>query len=194
MKSKTILFILLCCFQNLLSQDNDYFASIPSAPERYTAENVAARMVDGLGFRYYWASEGLRTVDLAFETNDEARSTRETLNHIYDLTTIIKFSAVQLDYIPDTLTSKYSFEELRTKTLDNLKIASSAFKKSDANVANNKIVFTRPDGSKRKLDFWYLINGPISDALWHVGQVVSFRRSSGNPFPKGVNVLMGTKN
>ncbi len=41
--------------------------------------------------------------------------------------------------------------------------------------------------------FWNNINGPIADAIWHVGQVVSFRRSSGNPFPKGVSVLTGKK-
>jgi len=41
--------------------------------------------------------------------------------------------------------------------------------------------------------FWNVINGPISDAIWHTGQVVSFRRTSGNPFPKGVNVLTGKK-
>ena len=39
--------------------------------------------------------------------------------------------------------------------------------------------------------FWNAINGPIADALWHCGQIVSFRRSSGNPFPKGVSVFTG---
>jgi hypothetical protein len=191
----SLLFSFLFGFQIILvAQDKGYFYTIPATPEKYTAENVAARMVDGLGFRYFWGTEGLRPEDLIFDVNDVARDTRQTLDHICDLTAIIKSSALMQGYIADTLTSKYTFEELRNKTLDNLKIASEAFKKSDANVVNNKIVFNRPDGSKRTLDFWYLINGPISDALWHVGQVVSFRRSSGNPLPKGVNVLMGTKN
>jgi hypothetical protein len=39
-----------------------------------------------------------------------------------------------------------------------------------------------------------LINGPITDAIYHTGQVVSFRRTSGNPIPKGVNVFLGVKN
>jgi len=47
--------------------------------------------------------------------------------------------------------------------------------------------------NKSEFPFWNLINGPISDALWHVGQVVSFRRGSGNPLPNGVNVLTGVK-
>jgi hypothetical protein len=39
--------------------------------------------------------------------------------------------------------------------------------------------------------FWNQINGPISDALWHCGQVVMNRRASGNPLQKGVNVFIG---
>ncbi|MEQ9412191.1 MAG: hypothetical protein RIF39_00100, partial [Cyclobacteriaceae bacterium] len=39
--------------------------------------------------------------------------------------------------------------------------------------------------------FWNLLNGPISDAIWHVGQVVSFRRSSGNPINSKAEVLLG---
>ncbi len=39
----------------------------------------------------------------------------------------------------------------------------------------------------------FLGSGPIADALWHTGQIVSFRRSSGNPIPKGVNMLTGER-
>jgi hypothetical protein len=177
----------------LIGQDKPYYYTIPSSPEKYTAEHVAARLIDGLGFRYYWATEGLRPEDLHFVINAEARDTRHTLEHIFDLVAIVKASALSQGYIADTMTGKYTFEVLRNKTLENLKIASEAFKMENANVENSKIIFIRPDGSNRTLDFWYLINGPISDALWHVGQVVSFRRSSGNPLPDGVNVLMGTK-
>ena len=28
---------------------------------------------------------------------------------------------------------------------------------------------------------WYLINGPISDVLTHIGQIASWRRIAGNP-------------
>jgi hypothetical protein len=194
-------YLLLILFVNLViipkqifAKEEPYFYEIHKTPEKYTAENVTARMVDGLGFRYFWASEGLRPEDLAYEPNDEARSTRFTLEHIYDLCNIIKQTTLKQEYRPDKELSKYSFEELRNKTLENLKIASKELKKEEAKLSNTKMVFTRPDGTKNPMEFWYLINGPISDALWHVGQVVSFRRSSGNPFPKGVSVLQGTKN
>jgi hypothetical protein len=32
--------------------------------------------------------------------------------------------------------------------------------------------------------FWHLINGPLADALTHVGQINSFRRLAGNPAPE----------
>lgn len=50
------------------------------------------------------------------------------------------------------------------------------------------IVFKRGERSS-EFPFWNQINGPISDALWHCGQVVSFRRASGNPFNSKVSVL-----
>ena len=58
---------------------------IPEAPEAYSAATVAARMVEGLGFRFYWATEGLRPEDLAYKPSEEARTTEETINHIYGL-------------------------------------------------------------------------------------------------------------
>jgi hypothetical protein len=45
--------------------------------------------------------------------------------------------------------------------------------------------------SQSEFPFWNLINGPISDCLWHVGQVVSFRRASGNPLSDKISVLTG---
>jgi hypothetical protein len=47
------------------------------------------------------------------------------------------------------------------------------------------------DFGDTKLPFWNMINSPISDYLWHIGQVVSFRRSSGNPFNSKVEVFLG---
>jgi hypothetical protein len=36
-----------------------------------------------------------------------------------------------------------------------------------------------------------MINGPIADALWHAGQVVTLRRVSGNPINPKVSVFNG---
>lgn len=166
------------------------YRQIPDYPAHYTAATVTARMIDGLGFRYYWATEGLLPKDLSYSPNGDARTTQETLFHIYELTRNILNSVNQ---VPNTSekTPAMSFTELRQKTLENLKATSDKLMISnEEDLVNYKMVFKRESGT-REFPFWNEINGPISDALWHVGQVVSFRRSSGNPFNSKANVLVG---
>jgi len=43
----------------------------------------------------------------------------------------------------------------------------------------------------KEYPLWWLINGPLSDALTHVGQIASWRRINGNPI-LGANVFYGT--
>lgn len=167
------------------------YYEIPAYPESYTPESVAARMIDGLGFRYYWATEGLRPEDLAFKPSEEARTTAETIDHIYGLSQVIVNSTKQLANIRDSEAAvpELSFEEKRKATLENLKTASDLLK-TGSKLEDCKIVFQRGDTTS-EFPFWNQINGPIADALWHCGQVVSFRRSSGNPFNSKASVFTG---
>ena len=172
--------------QEQTNQELPYY-QIPTAPEKYTAGTVAARTIDALGFRYYWATEGLTGKDLMYKPNKEGRSTGETVDHILGLSKmILKATSLKAD---DTNTEELTFEQKRKLTLENFKKASTIFK-SATNLEEHELVFNE----KFKLPFWNAINGPIADAIWHSGQIVVMRRSSGNPMPKGVNVLMGTKN
>jgi hypothetical protein len=186
--------VIVLVSSNLLAQQKPYYYNIPDTPKTYTAAAVAARLVDGLGFRYFWATEGLRDKDLAFRPSDSARSSFETLKHLFDLTLILMntvsnkptdFSNIK---IPD------SFAALREQTLQHIQKASEILKQSDANLENFDMVFKGSSGNESQFPFWNLINGPIADALWHTGQVVTFRRTSGNPIYEGVDVLRGTKN
>ena len=70
---------------------------------------------------------------------------------------------------------------LSKQTLLNLKIVSEVLR-------NTETPFQLEDTG---VPFWNIINGPISDALWHCGQVVMLRRSSGNPFNSKVNLFSG---
>ena len=82
-----------------------------------------------------------------------------------------------------------SFAELREKTLNNLKSGIDKVNSyTDSDFIDNKIIF-----GDMKFDLYNLFHGPISDALYHTGQIVVFRRASGNPIPKGVNHFMGIK-
>jgi hypothetical protein len=190
MKRVLILLIFLFTMTYSNAQDELPYAQIPEASETYTAGSVVSRMLDGLGFRFYWATEGLRPEDLAFRPGGLARSTEETLDHILGLSQVIVNSALG---VPNGAKQpEMTFEEKRKKTLLNIQKASQIFSK-ETDLSKFTMIFGSGD-KKVEFPFWNQINGPISDALWHVGQVVSFRRSSGNPFPKGVSVLRGTKN
>ncbi len=166
------------------------YHQIPDYPETYTAGNVAARMIDGLGYRYYWASEGLTQKDLDYKPSEEGRSSMETLQHIYGLTINILNATTATPNTRRDLTV-FSYEELRQKTLENLKTASDALLgKSSDDLEEFNIIFQRGD-QQTVLPFWNLINGMVSDAIYHTGQIVLMRRASGNPQNPKVNVLLG---
>jgi len=191
MKLLSSIFIILLGL-SAKGQNPSYFYQIPAYPESYTAGTVAGRMVDGLGFRYYWATEGLTEKDLAFKPGDSARTSLETLEHILSLTQILVHAVNQKPTVSQAPAPKMDFHQIREKTLMNLEEASKILKSDRAVLDSFPMIFQNPTRTT-EFPFWNLINGPIADALWHVGQVVSFRRSSGNPFPSGVSVLQGVK-
>ena len=167
------------------------YYQIPPYPETYTAGTVAARLIDGLGFRYFWATEGLRPEDLQFRPNEAARTTEETLDHIYELSILIVNAPQHEPNQRAQENTAFTFEQKRRQTLANFKTASDLLRASeDKDMAGHNLIFQRGNETS-EYPFWNLINGPIADALWHVGQVVSFRRSSGNPFNPKVSVFSG---
>ena len=189
MKSILSIAAIFCSVIVVNSQEKLPYYEIHEAPEEYTATTTASRMIDGLGFRFYWATEGLQTEDLNFKPSEEARTSMETIQHIFGLTNMIHNCVTKVTH--DNGNSKeMSYEELRKSILVRLKISSDILRKSD-DLSQFKIVMGSGD-RKRELPFWNLINGPISDAIWHSGQLASFRRSSGNPYNSKASVLTGT--
>jgi len=159
--------------------ENLPFYEIEDYPETYTSNLIVARMIDGLGFRYYWATEGLGTDDLDYRSTDSSRSIEETINHIYGLSKFIRNSILEGN--KDVSKDKFDFSETRKRTLNNFKIVSDTFKNADSEFPFQNT----------SVPFWNIINGPVSDALWHCGQVVMLRRASGNPFNSKVSVFRG---
>ena len=155
------------------------YYEIPDPSETYSAGAVASRMVDGLGFRYYWATEGLRNEDLVYKPGETGRTASETLDHIYGLSNFILNSISKENRKKEEKT--LSFDEKRKLTLINFKKASDILRHTDDISQLDSV----------SVPFWNIINGPISDALWHCGQIVLLRRASGNPFNSKVNVLAG---
>jgi hypothetical protein len=166
-----------------------YF-QIPDYPEIYTPMNVAARMIDGLGYRYFWATEELREEDLDYKPSESSRTTRETNGHILGLSRVILngVTSTPNGSFPET---ELSFAEERAQILNNLHEASNLLKNQpDKGLDEREIIFTRGE-RKSIFPFWNLINGPIADAIWHAGQIVSYRRASGNPINPNVSVFSG---
>lgn len=164
------------------------YAQIPEAPQDYTAGGVVSRMIDGLGFRYFWATEGLRPEDLEYKPSAEARTSEETADHILGLSYVILNSALKkVNATRDE--ESLSFQEKRARTLQNLEQASKIFRSVD-DLGDYPIIFQGKQ-SNAEYPFWNQINGPIADAIWHCGQLVTFRRASGNPFNSKVSVFSG---
>lgn len=163
---------------------SDYFRELTDYPDDYTTGLVAARMVDGLGYRYYWATKDLTTSDLDYRPSEEARSSLETIRHIYGLSEMIMRAVIK--ETPNRTDRVKSYEELREATLRNLKLISDSLKLS-SDVKDFNLQF----GDNYSLPFWNVINGPIADAIYHTGQIVSFRRTTGNPINPNLSVLRG---
>ncbi|WP_456439728.1 hypothetical protein [Psychroserpens sp.] len=161
------------------------YYEIPEYSEAFTAGTVAARMVDGLGFRFYWASEGLSDKDLEYQPNKEVRSTSETIDHILDLSYIIVNSTLKKAN-GKVDNSEMTYSKKRELALMNLKTAADILRASD-DVSQFKIIF-----GEREIPFWNQINGPIADAIWHCGQIASFRRTSGNAINPKISHFNGT--
>ncbi|MBQ22300.1 MAG: hypothetical protein CMD32_02670 [Flavobacteriales bacterium] len=196
MKFKNLCFSLLFLsyMNNSYSQVELPFSKIPKAPKEISSSTITARMIQGLGFRYYWATEDLTTKDLLYRPSEDAKSNYETLEHIYSLALMINNATNSTPNILPLKEMPNNFESLRKETLNQLEIACANFLAAGENdIESMNIIFKRKN-DQSSFPIWNLINGPISDAIYHTGQIISFRRTSGNPVPKGVNVFLGVKN
>ena len=193
---RQVLFVLLSSAfcSPLFSQNvNDYYYEIPEYPDAYTAGSVTGRLIDGLGFRFYWATAGLRAEDLAFRPTDESRTMDETIDHIYNLTFIMMNATEKKPTVFPVEIPEGTFEKKRAAILGFVRTASENLKKaSDADFEDFKVVF-KSAGGETAYPFWNGLNGPLADALWHTGQVVMLRRMSGNPFDSKANVMQGKR-
>ena len=173
------------------TMNNLPYHQIPEAPETYTAATVAARTIDGLGYRFYWASEGLTEKDLAYDPGNENRSPEQMMDHFVGLSNTILNGIKKLPNIRPAEKKEMTFEEKRILTLENLKAASDLLRATpNMDLSECKIIFQRGE-KKSEFPFWNMLNGPIADAIYHTGQLVSYRRSAGNPMNPNVSVFSG---
>ncbi len=166
------------------------YHSIPAYPDSYTPGTVVARMIDGLGYRYFWATSGLTDQNLGYRPVEGSRSVLELIRHIHGLSeTILNAALKQANDRSNAKEPPKEFALLRLQTLKNFKTASELMAKS-TDLREHPLIFIRKK-ERQEYPFWHQINGPIEDAVWHCGQLATLRRANGNPLPPGVNVFTG---
>ena len=190
---RAIFFILLGLYHlTIMSQTSEYFKDISKYPTEINNGNIISRMINGLGYRYYWATEKLKENDLIYRPSTNAYSTKETLVHIFTLSkTVYNTTLSKINERPD-IDIPVDYESIRNETLQFLEKASKNFSNLNSEeLYQMKIKFNR-GGTIKSFPIWNLLNGPIADAIYHTGQIVSFRRTTGNPIDSSVNVFMGS--
>ena len=190
---RAVFFILLGLYHlTIMSQTSEYFKDISEYPTEINNGNIISRMINGLGYRYYWATEKLRENDLRYRPSNDAYSTKETMVHIFTLSkTLYNTTLSKINERPD-IDIPSDYENIRNETLQFLEKASKNFSNLNSEELDQmKIKFDR-GGTIKSFPIWNLLNGPIADALYHTGQIVSFRRTTGNPIDSSVNVFMGS--
>jgi hypothetical protein len=192
MKTNIIIFALVIFTEmSVMGQSTLPFSEIPDYPDSYTPGTVMGRLIDGLGFRYYWATEGLTEKDLNYKPSEEARTLMETLDHLLGLSETIVNAPQSIPNVRPMDLSQLSYSQKRARTLQNLAKASELLKQGQASDMESYQVIFKSGDNQSEYPFWNMINGPIADALWHTGQVVLMRRASGNPFNSKVSVFSG---
>jgi len=177
----------------MCQSDLEYYHTIPESPETLSAASVLVRTIDGLGFRYYHATDGLTVTDLEYTAGNGGRMVIEVLQHIYGLSLMINNAVHDLSNTrPAASVDTLTYDQLREMTLHQLKEArQKALTLSDKQLETTEIRFSRA-GEESSYPIWNLFNGPLADAIWHTGQIVSHRRASGNPINPKISVFSGT--
>ena len=154
-----------------------FFYRIPEYPEHVCSGSILTRLFDGLGFRFYWATEGLSEKEYNFRPSEDCMSIGELISHIWRLVNWINISFNNLGFHRPDETIKIIDQTL--EIIQNLRETTIDMKNGE--ITKIKI---------RDYPFWHIINGPLADALTHVGQINSFRRLAGKPVSKA-NVFTG---
>ncbi len=153
-----------------------HYENVPAPPTHWDAKNVMIRMLEGIGFRYAHATAELPDHLADYQIAPDVMSMIEVYRHIYELLWWISRSV--------GLRAKYdksinSLSAYRTAT-DELcyQLQSQLVQMSDEEVSRSVLHLRRND---TYYPIWYFINGPLSDSLTHIGQILSWRRAAGYP-------------
>ena len=147
------------------------FHRIGDYPAQVNGPCVLVRLLDGLGFRLYWATQGLTAQEYTFSAGPGSQSIGQLIGHIWGLVNWVSLSVLdQKEQKPQTP------QEQRIHALRMLHRLRERFTTLDDRALAEITIDGHP--------FWHILNGPLADALTHVGQINILRRLAGNPTPR----------
>ncbi len=174
-------------------KDLSRFNEMGDHPEKFSICTSISQTLNGFAFRYFWATDGLSEDDLSYQPGNEGRTIYQTLNHIYKM---IDFLGCTIEGTPSDFPETdfgFSLDELRENTLDRIEaIRDSCSSMADETLTEKKIKINF-QGTPVEYPLWYLFNGPLPDAFYHLGQIVSFRRTIGKPVDPYLEPFVGKR-
>jgi hypothetical protein len=155
---------------------NSLFQSLPATPSSSSSGAILSRFIVAIGFRYQIATKGLTQNEIEFRPVEGSMNMLELLDHIYK---VLTWAYKAFDKNAKLEIPSNTFDDYQERTLQ----VCESFRKrleemSDEEIEQTEVYLKRIDTT---FSFWYLINGPISDVLTHIGQINSWRRIAGNP-------------
>lgn len=151
------------------------YSCVDHYPENVDAAGVVARLLDGLGFRFFWATHGLEEDDFDFSPKEGSNTLGWMVRHVWGL-----MNWIHLHAFGSQASRPSSITDQRDHALGLIWTIRSHV----AHLTSDELAEIRIEG----LPFWHMVNGPISDAISHVGQINYVRRMMGKPSP-GANVF-----
>jgi len=158
----------------------DPFRQLDDYPVCRGAMGILVRLVDGIGFRFRWASEGLREEDHAFSPGEGAMTIGELVGHVWGLAQWIA------EHVAPEDASRRRPEDPATLREEALALWLAVRERFA--LMGEAAFFELRIGDH---PIWHIVNGPLADTLTHVGQIAVLRRLNGNPVPSH-KVFTGT--
>lgn len=155
---------------------NPLFQSLPPTPSSFNSGAILSRFIVAIGFRYQVATKNLTEEEIQFRPEEGSMNMLELLDHIYK---VLSWAYLAFDKDAKLDLPNMDYEGYREGTLQLCEtFRNKLMKLTDEEIEQTEVYLKRMDTT---YSFWYLINGPISDALTHIGQINSWRRITGNP-------------
>ncbi len=153
------------------------FRELATYPDSINGTGVIVRLLDGIGFRFYWATENLSEDDYCYRAVPAGMSIGEITAHIWGL-----INWIRLHVTGEGSIRPQQHDQIRHAILQNLLFLRNTFARMNDEQLREIQIEKKP--------FWHLINGPLADALTHIGQINILRRAAGNP-PLSLNPFLG---